>query len=299
MIRRAYRATAALCAEIVARTPLEQRFVQIGPSTWSRPFIGPFYRSTAVRLADRFRRQGSHFRRVVVEGVPLVFDVTEFTTNPLYFGGVSWEPQTTACLVRRLREGSVFVDVGANHGYFTVLAAALVGPTGSVVAFEPNPVVFEQLKTHVRLNGFGARVTPVQTALGDLYQENAPLFVSIEPGNSGLSSLVATPTYIRNGWLSHDRTVSVQVDTFDRWFQSSSLPRIDLVKIDVEGVEDRVAAGMAATLASGRVGALICETVWGGSTHATLCAAGFVPTKLEDFGHLCNILYVRETEVGV
>jgi FkbM family methyltransferase len=299
MIRRAYRATAALCAEIVARTPLEQRFVRLGPSIWSRPFIGRFYRSTAVRLADRFRRHGSRFRRIVIEGVPLVFDVTEFTTYPLYFGGVYWEPQTTACLARRLGEGSVFVDVGANHGYFTVLAAALVGSTGRVVAFEPNPAVFEQLRTHVRLNDFGARVATVQAALGDVPQDDASLFVSTDPHNSGLSSLVATPTHIRSGSLSHDRTVSVRVDTFDRWFQSSALPRIDLVKIDVEGAEDGVAAGMADTLASGKVGALICETVWGGSTHATLCAAGFVPTKLEDFGHLCNIMYVRAAEVSV
>src|SRR5262245_44073637 len=153
MIRRAYRAAASLCAEIVMRTPLERQFVGIGRAAWSRPFIGRFYRSTAVRLAERFRRRGSHFRQVHVEGVPLVLDVTEFTTNPLYFGGVPWEQQTAACLVSRLGEGAVFVDVGANHGYFTVLAAARVGSTGRVVAFEPNPVVFDQLRTHVRLNG--------------------------------------------------------------------------------------------------------------------------------------------------
>jgi FkbM family methyltransferase len=294
MIRRAYRAAASLCAEIVMRTPLERQFVEIGRAAWPRPFIGRFYRSTAVRLAEGFRRRGSHFRQVSVEGVPLVLDVTEFTTNPLYFGGVPWEQQTAACLVSRLGEGAVFVDIGANHGYFTVLAAARVGSTGRVVAFEPNPVVFDQLRTHVRLNGFGARVTAVQAALADEDRDSAPLFVSTDPGNTGLSSLVATPTYVGNGWLSHDRTVSVRIDTFDGWFRSSALPRIDLVKIDVEGVEERVVAGMAATLASGKVSAMICETVWGGPTHSRLCAAGFVPTRLEDFGHLSNILYVPE-----
>jgi FkbM family methyltransferase len=296
MMRRAYRAAAAACAEIVARTPLERRFVQIGPSTWSRPFIGCFYRSTAVRLADRFRKRGSHFRRVVVEGMPLVFDVSEFTTSRLYFAGIPWEPQTTACLVRRLREGAVFVDVGANHGYFTVLAAALVGPTGRVVAFEPNPAVLEQLRTHVRLNDFDARVTAVAAALADAPQDEGTLFVSTEPGNSGLSSLVASPAYVRNGWLSHDRTVSVPVDTFDRWFESSTLPRVDLVKIDVEGAEGRVLTGMTGSLAAGKVGAVVCETAWEGPAHATLCAAGFVPTLLEDFGDVCNILYVPQVD---
>jgi FkbM family methyltransferase len=296
MMRRAYRAAAAACAEFVARTALERRFVQIGRSAWSRPFIGRFYRSTAVRLADRFRKRGSQFRRVVVEGVPLVFDVSEFTASGLYFAGIPWEPQTTACLAHRLREGAVFVDVGANHGYFTVLAAALVGSTGQVVAFEPNPAVLDQLRTHVRLNNFDARVTTVPAALADAPQDAGTLFVSTEPGNSGLSSLVASPAYVRNGWLAHDRTVSVPVDTFDRWFESSALPRVDLVKIDVEGAEDRVLAGMAGSLAAGKVGAVICETPWEGPAHSTLCAAGFVPTRLEDFGDVCNILYVREPQ---
>ena len=294
MIRRAYRAAASLCAEIVMRTPLERPFVGIGRAVWSRPFIGRFYRSTAVRLAERFRQRGLHLRTVNVEGVPLVFDVTEFTTSPLYFGGVPWEPETAACLVSRLGEGGVFVDVGANHGYFTVLAAALVGVTGRVVAFEPNPAVFEQLRTHVRLNGFSARVTTVQAALADEESDSALLFVSNDPGNSGLSSLVAARTYLHSGSLSHDRTVSVRIETFDRWFRSSALPRIDLVKIDVEGAEERVIAGMLATLASGKVSAMICETVWGGPTHAKLCAAGFVPMRLEDFGYLSNVLYVSE-----
>ena len=294
MIRHAYRAAASLCAGIVERTSLEDRFVQIGPSTSPRPYIGRFYRSVAVRLADRFRRRGSQYRRMVVEGMPVVLDVTEFTTNSLYFAGLPWEPQTTACVARRLGEGSVFVDVGANHGYFTVLAAACVGSTGRVVAFEPNPAVLEQLRTHVRLNDFGARVTMVQAALADVPQENATLYLSSEPANSGLSSLLPPPAQLRKGPMSRDRTESVRIDTFDRWFQSSALPRVDLVKIDVEGAEDRVVAGMAATLASGRIGALICETAWGGSVHATLCAAGFVPAKLEDFGQVCNILYTQE-----
>lgn len=91
----------------------------------------------------------------------------------------------------------------------------------------------------MRLNGFGAPVTAVQAALADEDRDSAPLFVSTEPGNSGLSSLVATPTYVGNGWLSHDRMVSVRIGTFDGCFRSSALPRIDLVKIDLYVPEAR------------------------------------------------------------
>ena len=124
MIRRAYRAAASLCAELVMRTPLERPFVGLGPAVWSRPFIGRFYRSTAVRLAERLRQRGSHIRQVNVEGVPLVFDVTEFTTSPLYFGGVPWEPvreMTIASTLPDMLQGVVaagddlrfFMGVGA------------------------------------------------------------------------------------------------------------------------------------------------------------------------------------------
>ena len=294
-MRRAYRAAAAGCAEVVSRVPsLERPFVRLGARAWSRPLIGRFYRSTADRLAVRLRRRGAPFRRLVVAGVPLVLDVTEFTTSTLYFGGVGYEPRTTACLARALTDGSVFVDVGANHGYFTVLAAALVGPAGRVVAFEPNPAVFEQLQTHVRLNGFEARVTAIRAALADAPQDDVPLFVSTAPGNSGLSSLVPEPVTIALGGLSLDRTVPVRVDTFDRWFQASGLAHIDVVKIDVEGAEDRVLAGMTASLASKTIGVVLCETVWEGPAHRALCGAGFVASRLESFDRVCNICYTRD-----
>ncbi len=167
MIRRAYRLAAAGCAEVVSRVPaLEEPFVQLGGRAWSRPWIGRFYQSTADRVAQRIGRTGSRFRRITVGETPLVLDITEFTTRPLYFGRVEYEPRTAECLRQRLKRGGVFVDIGANHGYFSMLAAALVGPGGHVAAFEPNPDVFAQLEAHIRLNGFEDRVVPIRAALG-------------------------------------------------------------------------------------------------------------------------------------
>jgi FkbM family methyltransferase len=294
VIRRVYRYAAAGCAEIVSRVPaLEQPFVRFGAHAWGRPIIGRFYRSAADRLAQRFRRAGSSFRTLTVSGVPLILDVTEFTTHTLYFGQVPYEPRTTECLVQHLKSGSVFVDVGANHGYFTSLAAALVGATGRVVAFEPNPLVFEQLRTHVRLNAFESRVTAIQAALADVPDDDGRLFVSQVQSNSGLSSLAPALSQLDSGSLSPAHVVPVRIDTFDRWFQSSGIDRVDLVKIDVEGAQDRVAAGMVRTLSSGRIGAIVCETVWDGPAHRAFCHAGFVPRVLESMDSVENVLYSR------
>ena len=294
MIRLLYQYAAAGCAEVVSRVPaLERPFVRFGARAWAQPVIGRFYRSAADRLAQRFRRAGSPFRTLTVSGVPLILDVTEFTTQTLYFGRVPYEPRTTECLVRYLKGGSVFVDVGANHGYFTSLAAALVGATGRVVAFEPNPSVFGQLQTHVRLNGFEPRVTAIQAALADVPNDGGRLFVSQVQTNSGLSSLAPALSQLDRGSLSAAHVVPVRIDTFDCWFESSGIDRVELVKIDVEGAEDRVAAGMVRTLSSGRIGAIVCETVWEGPAHRAFCHAGFVPRVLESMDSVENVLYSR------
>ncbi len=294
MIKQMYQAAAEGCAELVTRLPsLEQPFVRLGAHAWSRPVIGRFYRSTADRVAARIRRGGQPFRAMTVCGVPLILDITEFTTKTLYFGHVAYEPQTTDCVARLLAPGAVFVDIGANHGYFSLLAAAIVGSRGRVVAFEPNPEVFAQLRTHIRLNGFESSVTAIDAGLADVCDAEARLFLSLAPGNSGLSSLSPRASTIDLGWLSADHTVPIRVDTFDRWFGASGLTRVDLVKIDVEGAEDRVVAGMSAALAQGRIAAVLCETNWNGPAHRALCGAGFTPTLLDPLDECANVLYSR------
>lgn len=294
MIRRMYRVAAEGCAEVVTRVPsLEQPFVRFGARAWPRPLLGRFYRSAADRVADRMRHAGAPFRTLTICGMPLVLDVTEFTTKTLYFGNVPYEPATTACLARLVTPGAVFVDIGANHGYFSLLAAALAGPAGRVFAFEPNPVVLDQLRTHVRLNAFESRITTLDVALADVADAEAQLYVSQISTNSGLSSLQPSAAAFVRGSLSADRIVAVRAETFDRWFATSGLPRVDLVKIDVEGAEHRVVAGMAASLAARRIGAIVCETTWDGAAHHVLCDAGFTPTVLDRLDENANILYSR------
>lgn len=293
MIRQAYRFAAAACAETIWRLPfLERPFVASGQVAWEWPGVGRFYRSTASRLGDRMRQAGSPFRQVALGGVRLVLDVSEFTAWPLYFGGTPYEPETVDYFARTLGPGHVFVDIGANHGYFTMLAASLVGETGRVVAFEPNPKVFRQLQMHAALNCVESRVLLLPRALAES-QGEAKLYVSQEDGNSGLSSLTPGVEALALGSLSEAHTVLVLLDTFDRWLTSSGVDHVDLVKIDVEGAESRVLAGMRASLAAGVVGAIVCETDWDGPFHRTLCAAGFSARRLDAIGALTNIVFTR------
>jgi FkbM family methyltransferase len=70
----------------------------------------------------------------------------------LYYYG-TWEPGLSRIAAQALRPGDTFVDVGANIGYYTLLASKIVGAQGQVIAIEASPSVFQALQQHVQVNG--------------------------------------------------------------------------------------------------------------------------------------------------
>lgn len=292
--RTLYRSAAEGCAAALIHVPImEAPFVRVGSRLSQSAGIGRFYRSVSYRFAERLRSAGTPYRRMSIAGRRLTVDVTEFTTYDLYFNQTRYEPITTDFLIGALAPGDVFVDIGANHGYFTLIAASQVGPAGRVYAFEPNPPVFDQLAAHVRLNGFDDRVRLSDVAQSDADGE-ATFFVSQCRTNSGLSSLAPAAERIEGGSLSPNHTVRVRTETFDGWYGRTKPGRIALVKIDVEGAEDRVLRGMAATLRTGAIHTVVCETTWDGVVHRQLAEAGYAARPLESGAGFINIVFERQ-----
>lgn len=162
----------------------------------------------------------------------------------LYVCG-SFEPNEFAFLDRVLKPGMVFVDVGANDGYFTLFAARRVGPSGRVVAAEPSSRERAHLQRNLGRNGLD-NVTVVPAAIGatsglaDLH-----LAHGVHAGHNTLGSFV------------HDDVVRaslerVPIEPLDSVMARLGLPRVDFVKIDVEGAEARVIAGAMTVLTSMR-----------------------------------------------
>lgn len=150
----------------------------------------------------------------------------------------SYEPHVTRCLRRLLQPGHHFVDVGANIGYFALLAAAVVGPPGHVYAFEPNADNCALLRQSITANDFGARVTLWPNAVAEAAQ-------SFHFATAGADS---------NGRIVNDAEAAeqavalptVEAVTLDEALHDA--PRIDVVKIDAEGAEARVWQGMQAVV---------------------------------------------------
>ncbi len=151
-----------------------------------------------------------------------------------------WERGLTIHLAREVRPGMVAVDVGANFGYYTILLAALVGETGRVLAIEPAPETAAMLRRSLALNGFQEMTTVVEAAAGERDGEHRLFYVpQREPKNA---QLVASAG-------GHDPAGSLYEVTERRLDALlAEERRVDVVKIDAEGAEEAIVAGMSETL---------------------------------------------------
>ena len=100
----------------------------VSKQLWRAPAVGRLIRSVAYRLADRLRGTGREYRPVSIAGLPVRADASHWAVTDLYFANAEYEPQTFRYLADHLPEGGVFVDIGANAGILTLVAAARVGP---------------------------------------------------------------------------------------------------------------------------------------------------------------------------
>ncbi len=150
--------------------------------------------------------------------------------------------------------GDTCVDAGANSGLYTFLLASVVGPTGQVYAFEPNPEFAALIDRSIHLNGFDGFVRVVPSALDSTSGEIKRLFLSVNTMNSGTSSLLNHGTYV-----SAECAVDVKTIAFDDFARQVQVERFRLVKVDVERAEEFVIAGASRTLADRRIDFLIVE----------------------------------------
>ncbi len=139
-------------------------------------------------------------------------------------------------IAQHLSSGDVFYDVGANVGFFSLMAARLVGDAGIVYAFEPVPANVTVLTANVSLNQF-KNIMVVPKAVAHI-NSRAHLIITQHPGGAKLTK-VDTPLNSRI-----KKVIPVDVISLDEWLQESSSRPPTLVKIDVEGAEFQVIQGM-------------------------------------------------------
>lgn len=153
----------------------------------------------------------------------------------------AYEQEEKEIFKRILDPGMVVVDVGANIGDYTLLAARAVGASGLVYSFEPEPHNFSLLAQNVKANGY-ANVRCYNKALAG---EPGRLTLHVDPSNHGGSSLIAS-----NVPDTADSVV-VETDTLDNVLSANPLPRpVGLIKMDAQGAEGGIMQGASGTLAT-------------------------------------------------
>lgn len=189
-------------------------------------------RAVLARATHRWRHREHVIRRGAAAGLRINLQ----GSRPSYVFGIA-EPETQRLLGAWLRPGAVFYDLGANVGFFSLIASQLVGREGHVYALEPSPVAAGALRANVTLNRL-SNVTVIEAAAGredgsarldpvdDEASQSARLLADGEPGG-----------------------LTVRMVTIDTLVRDGARPP-DVVKIDVEGAEEEAVHGMRATLKS-------------------------------------------------
>jgi FkbM family methyltransferase len=233
--------------------------------------------------------------------------------------GRFYEPDISLVFKTVLRDGDTMIDVGGNAGFFTVLGASLVGSTGSVLTFEPDPRNIQRLKNNIRVNAF-QNVTLVECPAMDEAKEATFYINSDNSGGSALWDVGEFPSSVLS--RENPQTMSVEGTTIDLEVERAGLSNVRLIKVDAEGAELLALKGAAKLLEGAKVPFVIAELnefalVRMGSNQADLrnymCSLGyqsymlyfdgtlprFVPNDtLIELKFFCNILFSTAEHIG-
>jgi len=170
--------------------------------------------------------------KVLYEDFKLILHIDDWIQQNIYFLG-EYEKAELKTLGNFLSANSVFIDLGANFGLYTLYASKLVGENGKVISFEPFGENFKSLTRNIEINKL-ANVLAEKLAVGEK-EGTIHLYCDIEEKNLGMVSA----NYIENAY--HEQVSIVSLDTY---FDNKSIDRIDFIKIDIEGFEYPALLGM-------------------------------------------------------
>jgi FkbM family methyltransferase len=213
---------------------------------WIRPVVIPIVRSV-VRFVPSGPVKRWVWAHIVVHyleyanyeyvantcfGARIAGNTEDVIQRYVYYFGI-WEPNLTRFINSRLRPGDIFIDVGANIGYFSLLASLLVGAAGKVLAFEASPQIFASLQANLRRNGV-RNVAAHNVAVAN-HEGIIKVFLAAKY-NLGKTTI-----------FEHDSIgieEQVRAQTLSALVAPDDVARVKVVKIDVEGAEWMVVSGM-------------------------------------------------------
>jgi FkbM family methyltransferase len=231
------------------------------------------------RLIDRLWHHGAgsnHHReaKLIYGGFRMSCDIGEMIQRQLYFFGTYYlEKPLLAVWQAKARDAQVIFDVGANAGIYS-LAALAANPKAGVHAFEPTPEIAERLRTTKLANSLPG-LTIAEVAVSD--SAGHANLVRFDGGgsNGGMNYIGEAPVAAVG-----QRVATIRLDDYCR---DNRIDRIDLIKVDVQGLEPNVFRGAEDLLSKGKIGTIFVELNWGNPDHHS--SADELIALLERFGY--------------
>lgn len=208
-------------------------------------------------LASLALRAMSQRGIVETEGLRIFIDPTTHLGNEILETG-TYEPETVRLFRENLRPGDTFLDIGANEGFFSSLAAAIVGEGGTVIAVEPQSRLHDVLEINLALNARG-RTRICKNVVGET--DTAVHRIWLFPiSNTGASSLVSKYRF----GAGREEVREITPPTI---LAEAGVERVDFLKVDVEGFEPEVVRSLVPLMRAGRIGRMLIDY------HASILAS--------------------------
>lgn len=199
-----------------------------------------------------------------------------------------WEkPVTNAWLSLMGNKNQVVLDIGANFGYFGMLAAQSLGKKSSnVILFEANPQLIPYINKTLSVNWLHENTTIEQVAISDAAGKASLNVLEDYTGSSSMHSIEHLESYLSHKMkIKAESVIEVPTITIDGYCKSNKLASVDLIKMDIEGFEEKAYAGMRETVKKSAELTLFIEFTQDGYDNPKK----FFETMLEDFGNIYTI----------
>ena len=212
--------------------------------------------------------------RISLFGYTFLCDLSEHIQRSIFL--FNYDEDAQRFIRRSLKAGDTFLDIGANVGFYSLLASSIVGENGRVIAVEPNPKTYFKLKGTIEENSI-KNILLLNIGLG---KERGVLELYFNP-EGGIDSATMVPH-------NAPQSVKVEVVSLDEVALTHKIARIHYCKMDVDGFEPNVLAGASKLLAEGKINIIQSEfcDYWlreNGSTpemlHNTLTSFGFTDAE--------------------
>jgi FkbM family methyltransferase len=203
------------------------------------PFIVKWYDSLFAALYP-------NDKIVIVQRSKMYLDVEEKNvslrrTFQAYASNKIHEKSTTELFEKSIKSGDVFVDFGANIGYFTLLGAKIVGPKGKVFCFEPEPTNFMYLNKNIELNRY-KNVYAYQKAVSNVNGKTDLFICEYDTGHHTINKYDGIDAY-KNGRPSEKKSIVIDTVRLDDFLKDKT-NKVDVMKVDAEGSEFLAIQGM-------------------------------------------------------